>query len=222
MQQAQIIPQYINQPKDPSWKNGSVKDTNGQLWTVDKAALGMFQPGGAFTVTYDPPFGNRKYPTILSVNGQQVGASQSAGFTPAGQAAQAPLPQQGSWQPQTAQSAPAAAPAPSTPMPDTLLSNVLATAVEKGAIQSPSELEIWARAIAVAHKVYHGQLPEHPAQQGTGPGPAPGPEIAGGLQRLADHHSAAHGGGQGGPPAGHPAGALIDDMIPFAPLKDLP
>lgn len=190
MNQAQIIPQYINQPKQANWTNGSVKDTNGQLWAVDKAALGMFAQGTAVNITYDPPFGNRKYPTITAINGQQVAPSQTAGFTPAGQAAQPPQQPQGGWQPQTAQNAPAAAPGSSAPMPDTLLSNVLATAVEKGAIQSPNELGMWANAIAQAHRIYHG------------------------LEQIQMDKS---GYAQDGPPAGHPATQDLDpqDTVPF-------
>ena len=205
MMQAQITTQYVNRNDSPDkahWKEASIKDTNGQLWAIPKAALGYFQQGQTYNIGYDQPMGNKRYPTIVMVNGQVIGGvtAPAAGFTPVGQAAAAVMPQQPQPQfqppPQPTQppvQTPMAAAGPPPPaMPDTLLSNVLATAIEAKAITDINELESWAYAIANAHKAYHGLLPQRPAVQPCAP------------QQ------------QDGPPAGHPAGdPLPNDQIPF-------
>ena len=67
-QAATIVPQYINQPKNPQWSHGSVKDVNGQLWSVHKNALQLFVQNQPAQVEWDqqPTW---KYPKILNVNG---------------------------------------------------------------------------------------------------------------------------------------------------------
>lgn len=117
MQQIQIVPKYVNPPKDASWANGTIKDQQNTLWTVNKNALGMFQPNQTALIGYEPAAGSRRYPHIVNVNGQPTEQQPVAGsFQQAGQAAQmppqpAPLPQQQYHAP-LPQQAPQAAPAP--------------------------------------------------------------------------------------------------------------
>lgn len=95
MQQAQIVPKYVNQPREAHYTNGSVKDQQGTLWSVDKNALGMFQQGQPVMVGYEPASGNKRYPQIVAVNGQPIGQQPVAGtFQQVGQAAPMPQPQQ--------------------------------------------------------------------------------------------------------------------------------
>ena len=86
--QVQITPRYVNPPKDPSWSHGSIKDTNNQLYSVDKNHLGLFQQNVPVIVTLEQK-PNQKYPQIIAVNGQALGfgpAPAPAGMTPIGQA----------------------------------------------------------------------------------------------------------------------------------------
>ena len=40
---------YVNQPKQPGWK-GSIVDTQGRRITVEPNELGLFQPGGTYSI----------------------------------------------------------------------------------------------------------------------------------------------------------------------------
>lgn len=208
-QQAQIVPNYVNPPRDPSWANGSVKDQGGQLWSVHKDALHMFAKGQPVNVGFEPPYGTKKYPQIVSVNGQPIGQPQGAGFTPAGQAAQAVMPQQQAWQPQTQAAAPAQA--PHSPAPQ---ASPGGTSKECGMFV----MGVIGRMLhgtgtfpdnkSLRDMVYNARLAweiemegrQEPAQPGAQPSPAPGQQ-----------------GNTGGPPPGHPAAEEppFDDEIRF-------
>lgn len=84
MIQAQVVPQYVNQPRQPQHRNGSIKDQAGQYYSVDKNSLHLFQQGQPANITYEQKQGQRgPYNVVTAVNGQPIGG----GMTQAGQAA---------------------------------------------------------------------------------------------------------------------------------------
>lgn len=161
MLQAQIVPQYVNRPKNPQWANGSVKDQTGQHWLVKKEALGMFQPGQPANITYEQKTSQngKQYNMVTAVNGAPIGGQAQQVGQAVPQQYQAPLAPQ--------QAPPSPAPRNSQDAPP-ILSNVLAHAIEKGIIQNPKQLEAWAAGTKSAIEAFHtGQV------KNDFPGPTP-------------------------------------------------
>ena len=80
MQQASVQVQYVNQPKNPQWSNGSIKDTSGIYYSVPKEYLAVFAPGRPANITFETKQGNKgPYNVVTSINGMPVGQPQQAG-----------------------------------------------------------------------------------------------------------------------------------------------
>jgi hypothetical protein len=101
--------QYVNPPTNPSYKSGSVKDTQGVRYTVPVAHLPLFQPGQQYDITVEPgEYNGRPFNKVTAVNGQPLGAApQQPGLQPVGQYVPPPPPQ-----PAGAPQAPMPAPTP--------------------------------------------------------------------------------------------------------------
>lgn len=71
MPTATIIPQYVNQPK-PGARSGSVKDGDGNYWSVDPRDLSMFTVGQPATIDYLEQAGKdgRIWKNIKRVHGE--------------------------------------------------------------------------------------------------------------------------------------------------------
>lgn len=63
-----ITVKYVNQPKTPQSRSGSVKDTNGEFWGVPIPMLRDFAPDQTYTVRYDTrEYQGRTYKDIKSI-----------------------------------------------------------------------------------------------------------------------------------------------------------
>lgn len=67
MNTATIQVQYVNPPRQANWRHGSVKDTNGQRWSIAKEHLGMFSPNQTVEILWEQI---GQYPTIIGMGGQ--------------------------------------------------------------------------------------------------------------------------------------------------------
>lgn len=177
-QPATIQVQYVNPPK-PGKRAGSVRDANGQYWTVAPEHLGFFSPNQMAEILYDD-HGN--YKMVVGMGGQLFPAQARQ---PAPGSAVQPAQPQTYGQPRNA-----AWPAPPTQeltrVPDSqpttppILSNILATAVEAGLIKEPGDLVAWAYHVRQAVENYHssGVIDTHsPAGQARNPAGDNGPGL---------------------------------------------
>jgi hypothetical protein len=164
---------YVN-PPDPARNRPSanIKDANGQMYILpDPQHVAWFQKGQTYQIGYEQ---RGKYFYLLSVNGQQIAQPQSQAPQ-----APAPMPQQPMPMPQ---------PMPPQPMPPQparqdlppIVSNVLAHAIQAGAITSPEQMCEWAAWLHEAEMSYRsgpvkttGNLQDGPGVETGDPGPMP-------------------------------------------------
>lgn len=176
-----ITVKYVNQPREAQWKSGSIKDANGQRFSVDKQFLEHFQVGETCDILWEQV---GQYPTIVGKGGQLFPhAPQPA----PGSAVQAGPPRNATW-PAPAQNPPEMThekPAADTPP---ILSNVLAHAIAAGVITQPADLAEWAKWTNEAIKSFHAgvqqrspgnaarnpEMTDIPLGDPNDPGPFPG------------------------------------------------
>ena len=165
MQAVQLNVAGVVPPKDPTWKNALVKDTNGIEYNVS-TSYQAYITSGPLNALIEPPQGQGRRWKIIGINGQP--------FQPFQPQAQAPMPPQAPYAPAQQPMQPVASavpqlqpPPPAPPMPavdgkevSMFVMSVLGKAFEgTGQVPGKDELESMVRACRQAYLAGMKDLP---------------------------------------------------------------
>jgi len=119
----QVTATFVNPPKNPGGKYGSIKATDGRYYSIEWARYGtVFRKGGTYDVEVSTAEQNGK--TFYNITGLNTGPERAAG-NGAAAAGGAPPPDR-FWMP--------------------FVSNTVAHAIQNGLITEPTHIKVWAAA----------------------------------------------------------------------------